>query len=349
MGQPPAIQLLPDWESIRVLGEGEFGKVWLVRDNALGVDRALKCVEATSIYDPTDFYREPQTLQELHHEGIVSVAGAGSLGSGGIYILMEYLPRGSAQDLIENGLVPMRQATGLIRDVCWALEFAHTKGFVHRDVKPGNILISNTGRGKLSDFGLTTRAPRGGAASPAGYLMHITPEVISQGISDPLTDVYALGVTLYRMINGDSYLPRVSDGGELEGMILDGKYPNRKAYRLFVSSRIKAVVNRAMNADRSSRYSSASEFRVALEQLTIECDWVEETSPASVRWTGSAGDRTVEAQLESRSNGYAFTVRRTTSGGKPRRIVADCVSRMTKSEGLRHARKVLARITATGK
>ncbi|GAH55390.1 unnamed protein product, partial [marine sediment metagenome] len=74
---------------------------------------------------------------------------------------------------------------------------------------PGNILLGRDGKAKLSDFGLATRIPRGRAASPHGYITHLAPEVFDQGLTSKLTDIFALGITSYRVLCGDAFLPRI--------------------------------------------------------------------------------------------------------------------------------------------
>lgn len=340
---------MPDYEQIKRLGAGAFGEVWLVYDKALGVHRAVKTVRPDRVLDPTNFYHEPQTLRALQHERIVTVEDAGRLTDGRLYIAMEYLPKGSVEDEVAGGIVPLRRALALASDVCWALEFAHNQGYLHRDIKPSNILVTAAGTGKLSDFGLATRAQRGGIASPYGYLTHLAPEVTSEGATSRLTDIYAVGVTLYRFMNGDAYLPKPSSDDELESMIADGTYPDRRRYRLFVPRQVRKVVNKAMHVEPTQRYQSASELRLAMEQLSVLWDWHEEPRPDGVRWVAASPGSTFLAELVKQGKQYSFSVRKEGPTGKPRRIVADCRSGLTKALAHRHAHAVLSRITTAGK
>ncbi len=152
---------MADYERLERLGAGNFGEVWLVYDHALDIRRAVKYIPKSSIQDPTNFYKEPQTLMALRHENIVRVEDAGKTSDGTLYVAMEYLQRGSVDDIFKGRPVPLTRAFALLEDVCWALEFAHQKDYIHRDIKPANILISKNNKGKLSDFGLATRVPRG--------------------------------------------------------------------------------------------------------------------------------------------------------------------------------------------
>jgi serine/threonine protein kinase len=346
MATPTTSDFSLEVEELSRLGAGSFGQVWLVRDRALNVLRALKIVTLADIHDPTDFYSEPRALKDLQHERIVSVVAAGK-SSDSLYILMEYLPDGSSEALMADSFVPLRRAVGLAADVCWALQFAHSNHYVHRDIKPANILIGPDGRGKLSDFGLATRAPSG-PASPFGYVTHLAPEVFTHGLTDPLTDVYAVGVTLYRMINGDSYLG-IPAGADHEELICAGKFPNRVHYRAFVPRPLRTVVNRAMNPDRDRRYASAAELRAALEQVSIRCDWTEVRNPAVVTWIASGDDFGAEVTLKDRGAKHAVEVRRSVGGGKLRSIRADCVKQITPKQALQRATAALQRLTTYGR
>jgi len=121
----------------------------------------------------------------------------------------------------------MSIAFKILEDISWAVEYAHQRGYIHRDIKPGNILLTGEWKAKLSDFGLATSIPRGGTASPYGYLTHVAPEVLRTGSTSKASDIYALGVTAYRLINGDGFLPEISEHDEIQDLILSGKYPDR--------------------------------------------------------------------------------------------------------------------------
>ena len=202
---------MPDYDLDKRLGSGAFGEVWLGDDRALGVKRAIKFVPPHKIKNPTNFYEEPQTLVALKHDNVTEITDAGRTPDGQLYIAMEYYPQGSISDKTKGGIVPLIESIRLASDICRGLEYAHAQEFIHRDIKPANIIIDNNGHARLSDFGLATKVDLDGTASPYGYIGHLAPEVITNDITDKRTDIYALGVTIYRLINGDSYLPMTID------------------------------------------------------------------------------------------------------------------------------------------
>lgn len=353
---------MAEYIPVKQLGEGAFGQVWLVEDCALREQRALKIIPPENTSDPTNFYKEAQTLKELEHPNIVTVKDAGRVPSndptfppGHLYIAMEYLPHGSATDNLQNGLFPIRQAVKLICGVCRGLEFAHQRGYVHRDIKPANILIAPDGSGKLSDFGLATRVSFRGAASPEGYLIHVAPEVIQEKRTDVQSDIYALGVTLYRLVNGDVYL------GELENLdsetldrleqdIIQGKYPNRKRYQPFVPGTLKTAINKALEIDPRKRYRNAQEFRQKLEQVDLKCDWSLHEHGNESRWLA----RGLRAEFEvvmtkTAARQHIVTLSRRVNGRSQQKISKGCGTFTTKNDLEKHLRDVMGTITRTGK
>lgn len=340
---------MPDYDKLHRLGSGAFGEVWLVFDNALGVERAVKYVRPSRVHDPTDFYQEPKTLVELRHANVVRVEDAGQETDGTLYIAMENLSNGSLEDRFKGRPVPLSQSIKLLCDVCWGLEYAHQNGFVHRDIKPANIMIGSQGEGKLSDFGLATRALAGGSASPFGYLTHLAPEVFTDDYTSSLSDVYALGVTAYRLVNGDAFLPSPADLSELQDLIESGDYPDRTHYRPYVPIALKRVINKSVNILPDDRYQSASEFRQALEKIPIKCDWKWKRKRRQVRYTTAIGVWKLRVLVEKDTKKFNIVTTRKKTGGAERRVRSDCHSALTMPKMKQTLRKLLSRYVTTGK
>ena len=341
---------MADYEKIKRLGAGTFGVVWLVKDRALGVNRALKIVNSNRISNPTNFYHEPQTLRQLKHPNIVAVEDAGITPAGNLYIAMEYIRRGSIEDIAKGGIFPLRHAIEVIEDTCRGIEYAHNQQYIHRDIKPANILLTHQGRAKVSDFGLATRAHSDGTASAYGYIAHLAPEVLTSGTTSKRSDIYAMGVTLYRLVNGDAYLPDLRPEDDLETMIIEGKYPNRRHYRSFIPQRLRVIINKAMNTDSDSRYTSASELRQALEHVSIKCDWESEAVRDGVKFSTTIGDIKFEATLTKHNRGkFDFVLIKGRIGKSKRKVSEDTLYGGGKMTAMRHAHKILSRITQHGR
>lgn len=341
---------MPDFDLDRKLGNGAFGEVWLGNDRALGVQRAIKFVPSARVSDPTNFYSEPQTLVALKHENVIEITDAGTTADGKLYIAMEYYPDGSISDQTKGGIVPLEKALKLSTDICRGLEYAHALGYVHRDIKPANVIIDHHGNARLSDFGLATKVRPDGTAGPYGYFGHLAPEVITDDITDFQTDVYALGVTMYRLVNGDAYLPLTIDTDDLLEMIKEGTFPNRRSYRPFIPTALRTVINRAMDLNRTNRYSSPSELRHAFEKISIHTSWLPQTIPNGTKWTAKIGNMEYEAfSLRHGKGCFDFQLLKGRTG-KSKRVVSSATQNcVKKSIHDRHVKSILTRIVSYGK
>ncbi|UTW50523.1 serine/threonine protein kinase [bacterium SCSIO 12827] len=341
---------MPDYDQQHRLGSGAFGEVWLAIDRALGAERAVKFIRSDKIKDPTNFYSEPQTLKALQHPNIVAVEDAGPTRDGGIYVAMEYISEGSLEDQFKGGVVPLREAIRIICDACRGVEHAHDMGYIHRDIKPANILLPANGSAKLSDFGLATRVSEVGTASGYGYIAHLAPEIILKEETSIATDIYAVGITLYRLVNGDAYLPVLKKGEDVEDLILDGKFPNRNRWRDCLPTQVKKIINKAINIDPLNRFQSAAELRHALEAVEVSCEWIEKPISEGTRWNGLAGDMEFVVRKTTSSSGlHRFTVKKGRAGKSKRTSKEDCLVTRNKAEMDRHTRKTLSRITKAGR
>jgi len=341
---------MPDFDLKKKLGNGAFGEVWLGDDRALGVERAIKFVPPHKINDPTNFYEEPQTLMTLKHPNVIEVTDAGKTAKGQLYIAMEYYPQGSISDLTKGAILELTESIKIIGDAARGVEYAHAQDIIHRDIKPANIIIDNQSRGRLSDFGLATRVDIDGNASPYGYLGHLAPEVINEGITDKRTDVYALGVTFYRLINGDAYLPMTIDPDDLIELIKEGEFPNRRDYRPFVPTQLRTITNRALDVNPNERYQSAAEFRHALEKIKIHANWLPTTIPNGTIWNCKVNHMFYKAISIKQSRGcYDFQLYKGSDLNKLKNITSDTLSCELKNNHEKHIKKVLSRIVIKGK
>lgn len=268
-------QRIEKYEVIAPLNTGNFGAVFKMRDTALNVIKAVKFVEITGTEDYKDAL-EAQLMHRCRHENCVHVNEVNIYRVGGVRyyaIDMEFAAKGSLEGLLETDAAGLSRLLSSFCDVLYGLAYAHGQGVIHADIKPGNILLFDSGA-KLSDFGLAFSPA--GTAPPANlkYFTHCAPEMIGSTIKNVLTDIYATGVTLFRALN------RLSDWDQAQSRIVDvrmairnGTFLAQIGYEDFVPSQLRRVVNKACHVNPALRYQSAAEMRQALERLPMSVDW----------------------------------------------------------------------------
>jgi eukaryotic-like serine/threonine-protein kinase len=329
-----------DYIRKKKLGEGGFGEVWLARHVALDVLHAVKFIHPGSVSSPTEFYREPRLLKALEHRNIVEVYDAGFDGPE-LYIAMEYLKAGSLDDVCSRGPVKLKRIKPIFCDALKGLQWVHDKGYLHRDIKPANILIDKMGAGKLADFGLALPIREAILAAPAGTLTYLAPEVLITGEMTRLTDIYAMGVSLYEAVNGSAYLPGITDTTILYNDVVAGNFPDRHYYKIYVPKSLRLVINKAMNLDSVRRFQSADDFRQALERTKMRCSWTEKTIGGRPAWVTHNDSRVLTVRLLGSSPWEVDVRQRKSDAALERRVGRLCG--VFPSEAL--ARRRVAEIT----
>ncbi|MFJ5027983.1 Stk1 family PASTA domain-containing Ser/Thr kinase [Streptomyces sp. NPDC088560] len=187
---------------------GGMATVYRALDTRLDRVLALKVMHPTLAADATfveRFIREAKSVARLAHPNVVQVFDQGTDGSY-VYLAMEYVAGCTLRDVLrERGALQPRAALDILEPVLAALGAAHRAGFVHRDMKPENVLIGDDGRVKVADFGLVRSVDTVTSTTGAvlGTVSYLAPEQIEQGTADPRVDVYACGVVFYEMLTGD--------------------------------------------------------------------------------------------------------------------------------------------------
>jgi serine/threonine-protein kinase len=326
------------------LGAGHFGEVWLVVDTGLNSERAVKLIPPTKVLNPKNFFQEAQLLKAVEHPNVVRVHETGEMDDGRLYVAMEYLEKGSVEDEVQGAYMPLTRVKRLAIDVLRGLEYAHSRGVIHRDIKPANILIGSCGEGKLSDFGLAVPAGldlKSLGVKDYAYQLHLAPEVKSANDYTVFTDIYAFGVTLYRLANGDTFLPAIPIA-EARLLSLAGKFPDRSRYRDFVPRPWRIIINKAMEVNPKLRFQSAEEMRHAIEKVKAEKNWIEKTLSGGVEWTCGWDNRCYEVARRWHPDGtWEVVVRKGQSRKALRRISNLCLESVSKSRAEQHSRRVL--------
>ncbi|MBO0868405.1 MAG: serine/threonine protein kinase, partial [Micromonosporaceae bacterium] len=192
----------------RIAGGG-MGDVWRGTDEVLGRTVAVKILLPALLEEPgfaERFRGEARTMATINHPGVVDVYDYGSDATVGAYLVMEYVEGDAlSRTLSRVGRLTPGRTMALVAQAAEALQAAHDKGIVHRDVKPGNLLVRPNGTLVLTDFGIARSAVVGQLTQPGSVLgtaSYISPEQASGGTATPLSDVYALGVVAYQCLAG---------------------------------------------------------------------------------------------------------------------------------------------------
>ena len=190
-----------------LLGQGGFAAVFRAHDPLLERDVAIKVLDPSLAVDAAreeQFLHEARTIAAAEHPHIVPLYSAESTG-GLLYLVMRLLPGQSLKDRIAEGKLPAAEAARIGLECARALAAAHAVGVVHRDIKPGNILLDANGNATITDFGIalvTSRRARELLGSTTGTPLYMSPEQALGEQVDGRSDVYALGVVLYEMLTG---------------------------------------------------------------------------------------------------------------------------------------------------
>src|ERR671916_402394 len=258
---------------VKPLGSGGMADVFLAHDNILDRDVALKVMSTRYASDEEfveRFKREAQSAAALSHPHIVSIFDRGESEDGTYYIAMEYLPGGTLKDRITSrGALPPRTAAAVALQIAEALRVAHERGVIHRDIKPHNILIAESGDVKVTDFGIA-RAASSSTMTRTGSILgtahYISPEQAMGEPVGPASDLYSLGVVLYEMLTGE--LPYDADTPLGIAMKhVNGHLRPPKEVDPSIPAGINAVACRLLAKDPEDRYASDAELIDDLERV----------------------------------------------------------------------------------
>ena len=252
-----------------VAGRGGMGVVYVATHLALQRRVALKLIAPELAEDESfraRFQQESMTAASIDHPNVIPIYHAGE-EDGKLYITMRYVEGTDLRAMIaREGKLDPRTAARIVSEVAAALDAAHARGLVHRDVKPANVLIGEGGQAYLTDFGLTKHASQSGMTKTGmfvGTLDYIAPEQLKGGEVDARVDVYALGCVLYQALTGKVPYPRDSEPAKIWAHMQEP--PPTVLTEGDVPQHFEQVIQRAMAKDPDGRYPSAGDLgRAAL-------------------------------------------------------------------------------------
>ncbi|MBM4427955.1 MAG: serine/threonine protein kinase [Chloroflexi bacterium] len=251
------------YEVERELTQGGMGIIFLARDPYIQRQVVVKVLMYSRTLDDVYrefFQREAEVIAALEHPAIVPVYDFGWHGKQP-YIVMRYMSEGSLDDRLAKGEIKLTEMAHILKRVAEALDAAHARNIIHRDVKPSNILFDSVGEAFLSDFGIAKSKPITDDEGEwlVGTPAYMSPEQVKGEAVDGRSDVYAMGVVLYRLLTGQH--PFSSDSTTaLINAHVDLPIPDVRQIKSNIPAAWQEVVAKAMAKDPNDRYPTAGDF-----------------------------------------------------------------------------------------
>jgi len=257
-----------------VVGRGGTAEVHQGFDRQTGDRVAIKILNAEAAREPalvSRFTREAEIASALAHPGIVSVLHSGQTSgpdnTGTVhYIVMEYVDGRTLRWILRNGPVPVPVALKITHGVLGALEHAHAAGVVHRDIKPGNVMIASSGRVKIMDFGTAWARDTTEPPQVMGTIQYMSPEHIRGERVDPRSDLYSVGCLLFQLITGRTPFDG-DDQATVAALQVDGAPVAASTLVPFLPDALDRVILTALAKDRGDRHQTATQMRAELRAI----------------------------------------------------------------------------------
>ncbi len=271
--EPPRMHYFGDYELIREIARGGMGVIFLARQISLSRPVALKMILAGQLADEVDvkrFYTGAEAAANLDHPGIVRIYEVGQ-HEGQHYFSMGLVEGRSLAQRLADGPLPPRQAAVLMAEVARAIEYAHSHGVIHRDLKPGNILLDQDGRARVTDFGLAKKLESDSELTGSGRVMgtpsYMSPEQARGNRSEVGTaaDVYALGATLYALLTGRPPFQAATAMETLMQVVGEKPVPPRRL-NAAIPRDLETICMKCLEKAPHKRYASARALAEELER-----------------------------------------------------------------------------------
>ncbi len=289
------------YEVGEIIGRGGMAEVYVGRDTRLSRTVAIKVLRSDLSDDPTfhaRFHREAQSAAALNHPAIVAVYDTGEetvRNSAGKevrfpFIVMEYVEGHTVRELLKDGAaVPIDEAAEIVVGILGALEYAHNEGIVHRDIKPGNVMLTPTGQVKVMDFGIARALADQSATvtqanSVVGTAQYLSPEQARGETVDTRSDLYSTGCVLFELLTGRP--PFVGESAvSVAYQHVREMPPTPSSIASDIPDSLDRVTMKALAKDKNERYSDAGAFRSDL--LTV-LHGGRVSAPATTAWMAAA-------------------------------------------------------------
>lgn len=316
--------------------EGQNSKVYRVHDEYLDAEMVIKEVEKKAGFSSVEYFSEARTLYKSSHPNVVQVSYACE-DDDRIYVASPYYKKGSLKRFIDNRFLTVKEIIRYSTQALNGLHNVHSKGLIHFDIKPDNILISDRNEALLADFGLTKVMDEDGIAQqPMLYVKQMPPEVFGnrEKAFDNRFDIYQMGLTMYRMCVGNQTFDQLfsvyKTGEQFAQDVIDGKFPDRKAYPLHIPKKLQKVINKCLKPNPGDRYGAAVEVVNAIAEIDGSIlHWRYIPTDEARTWQQELDDVTKTISICNMRSSKAYQKK---GDSKPRRITAFCKQNITDDE-----------------
>lgn len=263
--------------------EGKNSTVHLAHDNQLDTEIVVKKIKKTDFKDGSNFFDEAKKLYSSKHPNIAPIQYS-CQDENFIYITMPLFPKGSLNKLIDKRPLSISEIIKYSIDLLSGLHYIHSNKLVHCDIKPTNILLSNSNDAVLTDFGLAKNLNDDGFTTvDKFYHFHRAPETLQTNIITHQSDIFQAGLTVYRLCNGNNFFKnQLNKFKEKDGSfnndkflksIYEGKFPERSSYHIHIPQKIRNYIRKALEVNPANRYNSVLEFLNDLASIEVDYNW----------------------------------------------------------------------------
>lgn len=318
---------------------GQNSETFLAKDHQLDAEIVIKRIKKSKLASPQNFFDESKALYASAHPNVVPIHYA-CFDDEHVFLAMPYYGKGALSGMLANQHLTVREAIIMGCQILSALHNIHSKGLIHFDVKPDNILLSDRGEALLSDFGLAKQMNISGVAlQDRLYFKMIAPEAI---VGDQFTrafDIYQFGLTLYRMCNGEaSFAAQYAAYGtgnnfrrdDFRFDLRNGRFPDRQRFSQHVPVAMRRIIQKCLETDPAVRFQSAIDVANALADIDGDClDWRLEEKPEGRVWTKNTNGTKYEFILRPDDSTECF---KSVAGGQARRVGDGCKASMSDTQ-----------------
>lgn len=281
-----------------LLGSGYFGDVYDATDS-LGEKVAVKLLRPTPGESSAAFKArelgllgEAARLLDARHENVVRIKDVvRHRPTGRVLLVAEFCSGGSLEAVYKAAPSPLRAVRDHSTQIALGLQAIHSRGMLHRDIKPANVLLGANGEAKLADFGLVTNKLILGYASDQGYLDHLAPEVYTAKVTSTKTDVWAFGMTVYRLLHGHTWYLEATVANRPRTAIPKGGFARSLKWLPHIPDPWRRFVRKCMHDEPPHRYQGAEQLLEGLAGLPVEPEWSCSVTPGEVRWERPSKER----------------------------------------------------------